>query len=114
VRLPLTLSRSEPEPDLAVVRALEEERAERHPAGAALVVEVAEQSLERDLSLKAPLYAQAGVAHYWVVDVVARQVHVHSEPSEGRYERLRLASPPEVLTCPALPSLRVPLGDVLA
>jgi Uma2 family endonuclease len=83
VNSPLTLSTSEPEPDLAVF-----ERgvpSPHHPATAALVVEVAGSSLSRDLGIKAALYAAAGVPEYWVVDLDGGRLLVHRDPSRERY-----------------------------
>jgi Uma2 family endonuclease len=31
------------------------------------------------------LYARAGIVEYWVVDVAARRLIVHRDPSEGLY-----------------------------
>lgn len=60
---------------------------ERHLVDAGLVrlaVEIADTTLIGDLGSKALDYADAGIADYWVVDVAARVVHVHSQPtSEG-------------------------------
>lgn len=68
-----------PEPDVAVVRG--SERFDRHPGAAdvAVVVEIAETSQPRDRE-KASVYAAAGFAEYWVLDLVARRLVVHREP----------------------------------
>jgi Uma2 family endonuclease len=74
---------SEPEPDLAVVERRDYDVA--HPAHAFLLVEVASSSLAIDRGAKARLYAESGVAEYWVVDVAGRRVEVRREPVDGRY-----------------------------
>jgi Uma2 family endonuclease len=74
-----------PEPDIAVVEP--GEYLDRHPASAALVVEVAVSSLRTDTATKAALYAAAGVPEYWVVDVPARRLRVLTEPGGTRYDR---------------------------
>ena len=56
-----------------------------HPAGAELVVEVAVSSQRRDLLVKAPRYAAAGVPVYLVVDLDARRVIEHTDPRDGVY-----------------------------
>jgi Uma2 family endonuclease len=38
-----------------------------------------------DLTKKAALYARAGIVEYWALDVAARRLVVHREPTEGRY-----------------------------
>ena len=52
---------SEPEPDLAVVPGAIEDYRDQHPSTAALVVEVADTSLEFDRTRKATVYATAGI-----------------------------------------------------
>ncbi|MGZ3415793.1 MAG: Uma2 family endonuclease, partial [Isosphaeraceae bacterium] len=62
----ITTPDSEPEPDLAVIRGSESDYLSRHPgpADTALAVEVADSSLGRDRSIKARIYAAAGVPLY--------------------------------------------------
>ena len=59
----------QPIPDVTVVRGTRAEYLDRHPVpeDVALLVEVADTSVEHDLGEKALLYAQAGVSDYWVV-----------------------------------------------
>jgi Uma2 family endonuclease len=83
----LTLSGSEPEPDLTLIpRAAPRPY---HPSTAALAIEVSWSALRRDLRRKAELYAEAGVQEYWVFDVKARRVVVHRAPRGGRYGDIR-------------------------
>jgi Uma2 family endonuclease len=71
---------SEPEPDLAVVAGGPRDHATAHPAGPALVVEVAEWSLATDRRDKAGLYARSGVADYWIVNLPDGVLEVHRDP----------------------------------
>ncbi len=88
---PLTLTASEPEPDLAIVRGSIEDYAEQHPTTAELVIEVAVSSLELDRA-KAAEYAGAGIPNYWLVIPAERAVEVYSEPGSTGYGRVsRLA-----------------------
>jgi Uma2 family endonuclease len=52
-----------------------------HPARPVLAVEVAVSSLALDRSHKASLYARAGVADYWIVNLVDRVLEVHRDPA---------------------------------
>ncbi len=83
---PITLKTSEPEPDIAVVRGNIREYRTRHPAGEeiALLVEVADSSLDFDRNAKRPQYAAAGILEYWIVNFNDRQLEVyrHSEAGE--------------------------------
>jgi Uma2 family endonuclease len=51
-----------------------------------LVVEIADASLAFDLTVKAALYARAGILEYWVLDVPGRRLIVHRDPQSGNYE----------------------------
>lgn len=79
----VTLSASEPEPDLAVVREDPSGYTTRHPAPAdvGLLIEVADTSLDTDRSDKVPLYAQDGIVEYWIVNIPERQIEVYTQPS---------------------------------
>jgi len=82
VQLPIALDAdSEPEPDVAVVPGGPRAYRHTHPARPALVVEVAESSLELDRSHKGSLYARGGVAEYWIVNLIDRRLEVHREPT---------------------------------
>lgn len=86
VQLPLGAADSEPEPDVAVVRGPRRRYLDHHPKGAevALVVEVADTSLDEDRQRKGRIYATAGMACYWIVNLPDRQVEVYTEPESLR------------------------------
>ena len=79
---------NEPCPDAVVLR--HEDGASRltHPGAAELdlVVEISASTLQYDLTIKAALYARAGILEYWVVDVRNGCVVVHTAPIDGRYQ----------------------------
>jgi len=80
---PVTTRDSEPEPDVSVVRGSPEDYPDKQPLAkdTPLVVEVAEGSIFRDRGLKKRIYARAKIPVYWIVNLVARQVEVYTEPS---------------------------------
>lgn len=81
VQMPLALApRSEPEPDVAVVVGTPRDYRSEHPQSASLVVEVSDTTLAYDRETKAPLYAQAGIPEYWIVNLLDRQVEVFQNP----------------------------------
>lgn len=106
VESPLHLgASSEPEPDLALVRLRGDDYLQAHPTAAdtVLVIEVADTSLRFDLEGKADLYREAGIAHYWVVDVLTPRLISILEPAaaepmlqrlKGDVESLLAAIPP--------------------
>jgi len=69
-----------PEPDVAVVPGTFRDYAIEHPARPVLVVEVSESSLALDRQEKGSLYARAGLADYWIVNLVDLALEVHREP----------------------------------
>jgi Uma2 family endonuclease len=109
-QLPLTLpGDSEPEPDLAIVRAEDAQSGEQHPRTALLVVEVAGESLRFDRGPKAALYARAGIPEYWIVNLAESTVEVHREPNpaKGAYRVRKVVSAGEDLVAASVPGLSV-------
>ena len=81
VQMPIALDdESEPEPDVAVVPGTHRDYETAHPARPALLVEVAELSLADDRGTKAALYARAGIADYWILNLVDRALEVCRDP----------------------------------
>jgi Uma2 family endonuclease len=110
-QLPLTLARSEPEPDLVVCPQPLEDAASRHPTTASLVVEVAVSSLELDRA-KAEVYAEAGIAEYWIVDIAGRRIEVHREPRGAAYAVVSTGAAGDELAPVAIPGLTVRAADL--
>lgn len=71
--------RSEPEPDVSVIRGSRADHTE-HPHSAVLAVEVSKTTLDFDTGKKSHLYAAAGVPDYWVLDLENRQLLVFRQP----------------------------------
>ena len=84
VRLP---DFNEPEPDVAVVRGDDDAYERRHPGPGdiALIVEVAESSLQRNRGEKRQVYARARIPAYWIINLVDRQVESYSGAGGGDY-----------------------------
>ena len=99
-----------PEPDLAVVPATP---TPQRPRTAILVVEVSRARLAYDLGRKARAYARGGVPTYWVVDLVHRAVHVHTDPIDGDYRRVATVGPDASLTVAGLPEVTVAAAMLL-
>lgn len=107
---PVRLDRlSEPQPDFAVLRRRADfySAGERPgPADVLLLVEVADSSLSFDRNVKLPLYARAGIAELWIVDLKGRVLEAHRHPGGDGYrettthragEQLALAVAPEIV-----------------
>jgi len=83
VQSAITVTTSEPEPDLAIVRGDENTYLTRHPGPAdlGLVIEIADTTLAGDRADKGRIYARADITCYWIVNIVDRQVEVYTIPS---------------------------------
>lgn len=109
-QLPVTLSpRSEPEPDIAVVAIDPREYLDHHPIPEEifLLIEVADTTLDSDLSEKAAIYAQAQIQEYWVLNLRERQVYVFREPREGAYQQERVLTEYDTISPLAFPEFEV-------
>jgi Uma2 family endonuclease len=71
---------SEPEPDVAVVPGRLEDYGHAHPFRPALTLEISLSHLTIDRVRKGSLYARAGLADYWVLNLVNRTLEVYREP----------------------------------
>jgi Uma2 family endonuclease len=105
------LDDSEPEPDIAVVPL--GDYSATHPAEAYLVIEVAESSLRRDRLVKAPIYARAGVAEYWLVDLDGRSVEIYRDPKSAEFASMLRLGEHENLRPARFPDLEISIAAIL-
>lgn len=98
---PLTFRDSEPEPDISVVpgKAIDYPQ---HPTSAALAVEVSVSTLADDREL-ADLYAENGVAEYWIVNAASRCIEIYRQPVAGHYTTMHTCTEGQSVTCAELP-----------
>lgn len=121
VQLPVALDdESEPEPDFSVVPGSAREAGELLPSRPVLIVEVAQASLVLDRNEKGSLYARAGIADYWIVNLAGRLLEVYREPIAApetphgwRYRSVRSLAAAEVVAPLALPAARIRVADLL-
>ena len=114
VQDPIVLERSQPEPDLSVLRWRDDLYAGSHPRpdDVALLVEVASSSAAEDRRRKLPLYARSGIVQVWLVDLDADRVEVHRDPAPDGYREVEVVRE-GVLTPVLAPELAVALDEVL-
>jgi Uma2 family endonuclease len=111
---------SEPEPDVAVVSGTRRDYRDAHPTRPVLVVEVAESSLRFDRERKGSLYARAGIADYWILNLVDRVLEVYRTPMSDpaapfgwRYTSVEIWGPEALVTPLAAPGARLIVADLL-
>ncbi len=74
---------NEPPPDLAICRALPDRyrKTRPGPADVPVLIEVADSTLRFDRTVKLRIYARAGVAEFWLVDLKRRVMEVYRHPA---------------------------------
>jgi Uma2 family endonuclease len=107
---------SMPEPDLVIVRGASWDYQARYPepADVALVVEVSLSSLDEDRAM-AEIYGKAGIAIYWIVNLVDGQVEVYTDPSPSGYRSHEVLAPGHVLSVviDGVEIGEIPVSDIL-
>ncbi|MEZ4686345.1 MAG: Uma2 family endonuclease [Bacteroidia bacterium] len=65
----------EPEPDVSVLMPNDDFYLSMHPSPKEifLLVEISDSTLERDRTIKLPIYAKAGVPEYWIVNLIDKK-----------------------------------------
>ena len=111
---------SEPEPDVVVVPGRLRDYLTAHPSRPVLVVEVADTSLALDRLRKGGLYARAGIADYWVVNLIDEVLEVYREPvrapsglGDWKYDSVRMLRRNAIVTPLAAPRARIRVAALL-
>ncbi|MDZ7963235.1 MAG: Uma2 family endonuclease [Aulosira sp. DedQUE10] len=114
MQLPITLSTSEPEPDIAVVRIDPAAYGDHHPTPSEilLLIEVSYSTFNIDREEKALIYAKAGIAEYWILDVLERQVYVLRQPAESGYQEITVLTEDAAIAPLAFPEIVIPFCEL--
>lgn len=96
------------EPDLLVFPRSFRTPSRVPPGEVLLAIEVSDTTLNKDLRIKAALYAGLGVREYWVVNAFTLDTHVHLEPVAGAYSKKRKVPPSRRLAPTLLPPTLLP------
>jgi Uma2 family endonuclease len=86
---PITLPNdSEPEPDIAIVRAPIRQYLTHHPYPADIfwLIEYADSTLRKDINEKNRVYAEAEIREYWVVNLQTLELIVFRDLESGTYK----------------------------
>jgi hypothetical protein len=113
IQLPPT---NEPEPDGSVIRGSDDDYRNGPPGAGSVtsVIEVADNSLARDMGVKLQMYARSGIGQYVVIDLVHDMVLDHRNPSGDLYlEVTPLRAGDDVELRAGEHGVRVPVGYLL-
>lgn len=110
-----TGDRSEPQPDVALLRPRQDFYAQEHPgpADVLLVIEVADTTADYDRHTKLPLYARAGIPEAWLINFPGGRIEVHREPSPDGYKLVRYVTRGENLAPLSFPDLDLAVDELL-
>lgn len=112
---------SVPDPDLAVVAGSRQSHTgPNNPTTALLIVEVSDTTLSYDRNRKASLYAASGIADYWILNLVDRQLEVYRDPVADaakpfgfRYASRTDLGPADTASPLAVPGASIAVADLL-
>jgi Uma2 family endonuclease len=116
VQDPIRLTDSEPEPDITVLAPRDDFYASGRPGpdDVLLLIEVSDSSLDFDRTVKGPLYAEAGIREYWIVNLVDDCVEVHLDPQpDGSYRDVRTVKRGERIGLSQIAGAVVAMTDVV-
>jgi Uma2 family endonuclease len=111
---PITLDNSEPEPDIAIVYSPYTNYFTRHPYPQDIywLVEIYSRTLKSDLEKKSLTYARNGIPEYWVIDLINKQLVVHTQPINNSYAQIQSFTTGTIIP-QAFPDLAIALEQLL-
>jgi Uma2 family endonuclease len=106
---------SRPRPDIALLKPLPELFGAFEPTAddVLLLVEVSDSSIRYDRKTKAPLYAEAAIPEYWILNIAKGVLEVRSEPADGEYRRTEILKPGQTVSPKMLPGVAFAVDDIL-
>lgn len=106
---------SEPEPDVTIFRYREDfyASAKATAADVLLLIEVSDSTVNYDRTKKVRLYAEAGVAEVWLVNLPRQIIEVYGNPEKGKYKIVRKITKSESLAPAFAPELQIKVTDIL-
>ena len=107
--------RSEPEPDIALLRPRADAYQESHPGpdDVMLIVEVSHSTVEYDRDVKTPLYAEAGIPELWLVNLDEDYIDGLSDPDVAGYRTRRRYARGERIAPALLPDAELDVSEIL-
>ncbi len=106
---------SEPQPDIALLKPRRDSYRRSHPtpSDVLLVIEVADTSAQYDRNVNLPLSASAGIPEAWLIVLPKDLVEVHSEPKNGKYQKVQRLKRGKTVNSPTVQGLSLKVDDIL-
>lgn len=74
---------------------------------------MSETSVAFDRSVKARMYAVAGLTEYWIVNLQRNQLGVHRDPAPSGYQTVTIFKRRDTISPLARPEATIPVADLL-
>ena len=106
---------SEPQPDLMLLKPPADRYRKRHPQSedVFLLVEISDTTLEKDQEEKLPVYARAGIAEVWIVDLNDQTIEVYAQPGFTGYGSKIILRAGDKASPQAFPDAMVDVAELL-
>lgn len=107
---------NEPEPDIALLKPREDFYAGGHPTAkdVVLIIEVSDANITYDREVKTALYADAGFAEVWLVNLKDDTIEQYSELKSGRYHSVKIVEKGDSISSNAIENLSLGVDEILA
>lgn len=112
---PILISdRSEPEPDIVIARLREDSYVNSHPAPVDIIlaIEVADSTLNFDRNTKLPLYAEAGISEYWIVNLADNRLEIYTQSEGSIYTNIQIILPSRTANLPHFREIAIDLASI--
>ena len=101
-----------PEPDVLWLQPRRYGAVRPTAADVMLLIEVSDSSLKTDLQEKSDLYAESGVAEYWVVDVAGSRIHRMTQSDGQHYRDIEIVTPPTEIAPKCRPAAKLNTAEL--
>jgi len=117
IQNPVTLPpNSEPQPDVAILKPGADSAGSAVPRAdeVLLLIEVADTTLSYDRNTKLKLYAKAGIAEAWIVNLQSKCVEVYRDPAPAGYVEHSEVGSGRIVSPLALPTVQLAVAEIFA
>jgi len=106
---------NEPEPDIALLKPREDFYTKSHPtpSDVLLLIEVSDSTVEHDRETKKTLYAEAGIAEFWLINLKNKTIEVYTQPKNSSYYSARILESGETIESAAIENLTLTVEEIL-
>jgi Uma2 family endonuclease len=97
-------------PDIAWMRRRDYSQQRPLPDDVLLLIEASDSTLYKDRGQKSKLYAQAGIADYWIVNLPKRCLEIRRDPEGDVYRTVQTLHPGQEARPLAFPEVALPVA----